>query len=234
MAIRLEDVYLNTEKADERYPHGSFKNSTAPSNVDGTPLEKKWANDVYGLLQHLLRLADITPSGAPDNALASDYFNALEKCFLRFPVYNDTGSAGAYELTPASGAPLSNYFDGLVVKFKPAVSNTGASSLSICKLGSKPLTAENGANLKAGAIVAGQYAFAIYRASADRFEMIDFARKSDLDHTHDSRYYTQSEISNLLSKKSATNHTHDSRYYTESEISNLLSKKSATNHTHDS
>ena len=52
-------------------------------------------------------------------------------------------------------------------------------------------------------------------------------------HTHDDRYYTESEITSLLSGKSDTGHTHDDRYYTESEITSLLSGKANSSHTHD-
>ncbi len=52
-------------------------------------------------------------------------------------------------------------------------------------------------------------------------------------HTHDDRYYTESEINSKLATKSNNGHTHDDRYYTESEINSKLSGKSNTNHTHD-
>ena len=41
-------------------------------------------------------------------------------------------------------------------------------------------------------------------------------------HTHDDRYYTESEVNNKLNGKSNTGHTHDDRYYTESEINTKL------------
>ena len=40
-------------------------------------------------------------------------------------------------------------------------------------------------------------------------------------------------MNNLLSGKSPTSHTHDDRYYTESEIVNLLTGKANSYHTHD-
>jgi len=73
-------------------------------------------------------------------------------------------------------------------------------------------------------------------------------------HTHDSRYYTESEITTFLSGKSDINHIHDDRYYTETESDNkysvighshndlyytegevdtLLSNKTDVGHTHD-
>lgn len=48
-------------------------------------------------------------------------------------------------------------------------------------------------------------------------------KKISLDgHHHDSRYYTESEVNNLLNNKSNTDHHHDDRYYTEWEVNNLL------------
>lgn len=63
-------------------------------------------------------------------------------------------------------------------------------------------------------------------------------------HTHDGRYYTESEVNDLLANKSNTGHTHtksqitdfahthDDRYYTESEMDTKLGTKSDTGHTH--
>lgn len=46
--------------------------------------------------------------------------------------------------------------------------------------------------------------------------------KAASSHNHDSRYYTETEVNNLLAGKSATGHTHDDRYYTESEINSTV------------
>lgn len=51
--------------------------------------------------------------------------------------------------------------------------------------------------------------------------------KSDVGHTHDDRYYTETEVDGLLAGKSDTGHTHDDRYYTETEVDGLLSGKQA-------
>lgn len=63
-------------------------------------------------------------------------------------------------------------------------------------------------------------------------------------HTHDDRYYTETEIDTKLDGKAASSHTHtksqitdfahthDDRYYTETEIDSKLSGKAASSHNH--
>ena len=58
------------------------------------------------------------------------------------------------------------------------------------------------------------------------------AEITDFAHTHDDRYYTETEIDSKLNGKSNTGHTHDDRYYTESEINTRLAGKSDTSHSH--
>lgn len=50
------------------------------------------------------------------------------------------------------------------------------------------------------------------------------ALKEYTSHTHDDRYFTESEITTKLAGKSDTSHNHDSRYYTESETNALIAK----------
>lgn len=64
---------------------------------------------------------------------------------------------------------------------------------------------------------------------------------TDFAHTHDDRYYTETEIdtkvsaiNTAISGKAASSHTHDDRYYTESEINTKLAGKSDTTHSHTS
>lgn len=57
--------------------------------------------------------------------------------------------------------------------------------------------------------------------------------KADVNHNHDNRYYTESEIDTKLNAKSNTSHTHDDRYYTETEVDTKLASKAASSHTHD-
>lgn len=50
----------------------------------------------------------------------------------------------------------------------------------------------------------------------------ELSGKADKSHTHDDRYYTESEINTKLNDKANKSHTHDDRYYTESEINSKL------------
>ena len=47
-------------------------------------------------------------------------------------------------------------------------------------------------------------------------------------HTHDDRYYTESEINTKLNGKANSSHSHDDRYYTESEMNTKLNAKAAS------
>lgn len=85
MALNLNDVpeyagRVNAPNAD--YPGGSFKNEVTPGvSADGTPLEEQWQNDWLGFFQKLLTDAAIVPSGVPDTAVSSDYFDAAVQLF---------------------------------------------------------------------------------------------------------------------------------------------------------
>ncbi len=57
--------------------------------------------------------------------------------------------------------------------------------------------------------------------------------KAASSHTHDDRYYTESEMNTKLNGKANTSHTHDDRYYTESEMNTKLNGKANSSHTHN-
>lgn len=63
--------------ADANYPYGSSKDETAPGAGDGTPYFKARADDIFGFQQALLAAASIVPSGSADNAVTSQYLNAI-------------------------------------------------------------------------------------------------------------------------------------------------------------
>ena len=57
--------------------------------------------------------------------------------------------------------------------------------------------------------------------------------KAATSHTHDDRYYTESEMNAKLNGKANASHTHDDRYYTESEMNAKLNGKANSSHTHN-
>jgi hypothetical protein len=78
MAIQPKNEYgAQTTTPGATYPYGRARNDTDVSAHDGTPLEEKWVNDLWGFLQGLLVEGEITPSGNPDTATDSQYLDAL-------------------------------------------------------------------------------------------------------------------------------------------------------------
>ena len=131
MAIKLVDEYVNSTPADADYPGGSFKNATTGGGVDGTPLEKKWANDWLGFFQAILAATGIIPSGAPDTATSSQYLTALWQLIrtqatetvrgaveLATDAEVQTGTDAVRAVTPASlrlGFSISKAANGYIV-----------------------------------------------------------------------------------------------------------------------
>jgi hypothetical protein len=171
MAKKIED-YTQSTPPSGGYPYGSFKNATSPTSFDGTPADKDWANDWYGFLSKILNDAGITPSGTPDTILASDYFDGMVKLFSKYLMFDDTGSADDYELDAVSGANPEAYTDGIIVQFKAATNNTGASTIEIGTLGAKALVDRGGSALVGGEVLAGEYIVARYDSGGDDFEIV--------------------------------------------------------------
>lgn len=79
MAIRPITEYPGKISTDPNYPDGKARNVTSPGDNTGTPWDSKLVNDIFGFQQKLTTLAGIAPSGTPDNAINSQYFDALWK-----------------------------------------------------------------------------------------------------------------------------------------------------------
>jgi hypothetical protein len=100
MAINPEARYAGKiAPSSLDYPYGSARNIASPGDGTGTPWEAALVNDIFGFQQALLSLAGVTPSGNPDKATASQYFEALWTLLnLRAITYNLTSDAN-YTLT---------------------------------------------------------------------------------------------------------------------------------------
>lgn len=79
MAINLNTRYPGrVDPPSIDYPTGSVKNRSAPAVLDGTPLEKDWANDVLGSRDAILKAGGVTASGNIETADVSDVVVALK------------------------------------------------------------------------------------------------------------------------------------------------------------
>lgn len=77
MAIDPSALYPgNIDTSDPNYPYGKPQNDSGGNPV-GTPLDFNWLADLFGFQQRLLDVTNTTPSGTPDNAAVSQYFEAL-------------------------------------------------------------------------------------------------------------------------------------------------------------
>lgn len=78
MALKLNERYPGRfDNPSSQYPQGSFKNRSAPGVLDGSYLEKDWANDKEGFFQSLLVMSGISANGQVDSVGASQYYQAL-------------------------------------------------------------------------------------------------------------------------------------------------------------
>ena len=93
MAISISENYPGKTAGNTAdYPYGQARNITTPGDGTGTPWEAAIVNDDQGMKQALLTNAGITPSGTPDTADESQYFEAMKKLFGAEGALGDTGS----------------------------------------------------------------------------------------------------------------------------------------------
>lgn len=181
MAINPNTAYPdNTAAPNANYPQGSARNVTTPGDNTGTPFDEAWVNDVWGLLQRTIRLAIMTPSGTPDNAVVSQYGQALTN--MLGPIETThiaTGSNDAYTLTASlhrePWADLNTAQYGNVITFWPLNNsgNTGAFTVDVDSLGPQPLVDRFGDPLKKGAIRYGKRVSAWWDNNNSRFVLSD-------------------------------------------------------------
>jgi len=148
---------------DANYPYGSSQDEVTPGvSGDGTPYNKLRADDIFGFQQALLQAASIVPSGNSDNATASQYLQSvIELSSGRASTYIDNGLSNTdyHVFVPSGGQAISQYFEGLVIRFKAIQNNDGAGQhyLNVQNLGLVPLLQPDLGQLQEGDIVAGKY-----------------------------------------------------------------------------
>lgn len=114
MAISPKDEYpTQIDTSDPTgYPEGQAKNVGTDGDGTGTPLDKKWLSDLWGLLQSLLAATSTTPSGNPDKVGASQYLDAFKEFwdgdlfFKVFPYWISGGAPETYSLDVTTQDPI--------------------------------------------------------------------------------------------------------------------------------
>jgi len=77
MAIDPGTEYSGQVDSDAAYPLGKPRNRSSQGATDGTPLEELWVQDLFGLFQALLDYDVAAPTGTPDSADDSQFFDAI-------------------------------------------------------------------------------------------------------------------------------------------------------------
>jgi len=84
MAISIATEFpAKTKAPNANYPQGGPQDITTTGDGTGTPWNELTFGDLQGLLQGILLEAGTTPSGTPDTAIASQYFDGIKKLFTR-------------------------------------------------------------------------------------------------------------------------------------------------------
>lgn len=121
MAINLATRYPGrANPADTNYPQGSFKNRSAPGVLDGSYLEKDWANDFFAFFQQSLVEAGISPNDTVDNATNSQYYQALKSVFAEKNDFLSIATT-AFEASVINGEAV--YWDSANSRFDEAIAD---------------------------------------------------------------------------------------------------------------
>lgn len=121
MAINLATRYPGrANPADTNYPQGSFKNRSAPGVLDGSYLEKDWANDFFAFFQQSLVEAGISPNDTVDNATNSQYYQALKSVFAEKNDFLSIATT-AFEASVTDGEAV--YWDSANSRYDEAIAD---------------------------------------------------------------------------------------------------------------
>lgn len=82
--LNIELDIPNTNPGGANQPFGTTKDDLTPGDETGTPLIKKWLNDLYYANYAVLFKAGVTPNGLEENTSASDFVTALTKLMEEF------------------------------------------------------------------------------------------------------------------------------------------------------
>lgn len=109
------------------YPQGAFKNKSGPNAKDGSYAEADWLNDWDGFFGCLLTQANMTANGTIDNALDSQYYDALASLFPLLSSFQGSMGATGYVQIPVVSSGKTTY---LIINWAPWSGVTSTSMTS--------------------------------------------------------------------------------------------------------
>lgn len=141
-------------------------NSTLPAAAFNS-----MADEMENVVTDSGQTLDSTPEEDADPA-PSQISKALGMASRAADFYSDTGSANTCTLTKVgSWRSETTYRDGAKFRFKPAATNTGATTVNIQSIGSKAIRFADNSALTAGALQQNVACEIVYDASADNFKL---------------------------------------------------------------
>lgn len=147
--------------------------------VTGGSLTADEWNDIPTEMQNIIEDMSITLSGADLDQLGK----ALASMIGASTFYFDGGIADAYVMgmIGAKQGPtiLAAITEGLIVRFRPGNTNTGASTVNVNGLGAKTITREDATALSAGDLDTGRDAYLRYDSGTDTFLLLNSSLPTD-------------------------------------------------------
>jgi len=115
---------------------------------------------------------DVTGQNATDDGTTTTLTSNLLSCFMLGEFGTDTGAANSYQVNFTPSVATNALTNGFALRFRPAHTNTGASTLSVNGATAKPILTQNLAALSGGEIVANGSVFVEYNTSLSSYVII--------------------------------------------------------------
>ncbi len=150
-----------TVAPDADYPYGGAQNVATPGDGIGTPWERGFVNDHFGLYAALVDAAGITPSNNSETALVSQLFDAMRiavSVYKNVKAFGAIGDGVAVDTVAIQAALDSIATDGGGIFFPPGTYLTGtltvAGNVTIMGIGGD-LILEDGTDAPLLTVIAG-------------------------------------------------------------------------------
>ncbi len=180
MTFMLNERYPGrVNPPSSKYPRGSFKNRTSPSDNDGTYLEEEWKNDERGFFDRIVNVAKIVPNGQIDDGENSQLYDGLMQIVSEMitagaaHLYGQAvGGSDAISVTLQRPVVLAN---GLIIYVRAQYANTTtAPTLKVGDFPAKAIVKGNNRPLSIGDIAGAGYVMQLtYDQNFDRWILLN-------------------------------------------------------------